>query len=239
MAYKQPRVPPMKEGAKIAEYIRELILFLKDFCLETWKAVTQMQRDAAGDRVSSVNKKTGEVTLDAADVGALPSDGTAKNSAQLGGVDASQYALKKEIPEIPEQESFDILSVYPVGAIYMSTVNTSPAALFGGWWEQLYDRFLIGAGSGYAVGSIGGTTSYALRANIGACNDYPAALGYYAAGTTAYQAYHNATYVVNGEGNGSFKKWNHSTPVTTTDGTSDTTTIVPPYYAVYMWRRLG
>ena len=25
--------------------------------------------------------------------------------------------------------------VYPVGAIYMSTISTSPATLFGGTWE--------------------------------------------------------------------------------------------------------
>lgn len=36
MAYKQPRVPPLKEGTRLAEYIRELILFLKDFCLAAW-----------------------------------------------------------------------------------------------------------------------------------------------------------------------------------------------------------
>lgn len=36
MAYKQPRVPAMKEGTRLYDYIRDLILFLKDFCLETW-----------------------------------------------------------------------------------------------------------------------------------------------------------------------------------------------------------
>ena len=32
--------------------------------------------------------------------------------------------------------------VYPVGSIYMSVNSTSPAALFGGTWEQLTDTFL-------------------------------------------------------------------------------------------------
>lgn len=43
MAYKQPRVPPMREEAKLAGYLRELILFLKDFCMETWLESRQQE----------------------------------------------------------------------------------------------------------------------------------------------------------------------------------------------------
>lgn len=52
--------------------------------------------------------------------------------------------------------------VYPVGSIYMSVNSTSPATLFGGTWEQLKDRFLIGAGSSYAVNATGGSTTHTL-----------------------------------------------------------------------------
>ena len=45
--------------------------------------------------------------------------------------------------------------IYPVGAIYISVNSTSPASLFGGTWEQLKDRFLIGAGNSYAVNATG------------------------------------------------------------------------------------
>lgn len=34
--------------------------------------------------------------------------------------------------------------VYPVGAIYMSTSSTSPATLFGGTWERITGKFLLG-----------------------------------------------------------------------------------------------
>ncbi len=44
MAFKQPKVPPMREEERLAEYIRELILFFKDFCLEAW---TQSRRQEA------------------------------------------------------------------------------------------------------------------------------------------------------------------------------------------------
>ena len=50
-------------------------------------------------------------------------------------------------------------TIYPVGAIYISVNSTSPATLFGGTWEALRDRFLIGAGNSYAVNGTGGQTS--------------------------------------------------------------------------------
>ena len=56
--------------------------------------------------------------------------------------------------------------MYPVGSIYMSMDNTSPASLFGGTWEQLKDRFLIGAGNSYAVNETGGTTEHAHKYGI-------------------------------------------------------------------------
>ena len=50
--------------------------------------------------------------------------------------------------------------VYPVGAIYMSVVSTSPATLFGGTWAALGARFLIGVGTGYANGATGGAATH-------------------------------------------------------------------------------
>lgn len=46
------------------------------------------------------------------------------------------------------------LAAYPVGSIYQSTDPTSPAALFGGTWEQIAsDRVLMGASSSHAAGT--------------------------------------------------------------------------------------
>lgn len=52
--------------------------------------------------------------------------------------------------------------IYPVGSIYMNVNSTSPATLFGGTWEQLKDRFLLGAGDSYAAGDTGGSASHTL-----------------------------------------------------------------------------
>lgn len=52
--------------------------------------------------------------------------------------------------------------IYPVGSIYMSVGATNPQVLFGGTWEQLKDRFLIGAGNSYTQGQSGGEAMHTL-----------------------------------------------------------------------------
>lgn len=52
MGYKQPRVPPMKENGQLAGNLRELVLFLKDFCLESW-----MESRRMGEEIAEIKKR--------------------------------------------------------------------------------------------------------------------------------------------------------------------------------------
>ena len=46
------------------------------------------------------------------------------------------------------------LAAYPVGSIFQTVSSTSPAALFGGTWQEIaQNRVLMGAGTGYTAGS--------------------------------------------------------------------------------------
>ena len=54
------------------------------------------------------------------------------------------------------------LSMHPIGSYYLSDESTSPASLFGGTWEQIKDRFLVGAGNSYSVGATGGEATHTL-----------------------------------------------------------------------------
>ena len=54
---------------------------------------------------------------------------------------------------------------YPIGAIYLSVNDANPAALFGGTWERIGGRFLLGADSTYAAGSTGGEAAHTLTAD--------------------------------------------------------------------------
>ena len=53
-------------------------------------------------------------------------------------------------------------AVYPVGSIYMSVNSANPSTLFGGTWEQIEDTFLLSAGQTYTAGDTGGEAEHTL-----------------------------------------------------------------------------
>lgn len=53
--------------------------------------------------------------------------------------------------------------VYPVGSLYFTNNDTSPAAIVGGSWTQIEPgTFLMAAGEGYNVLSTGGANTHTL-----------------------------------------------------------------------------
>lgn len=138
------------------------------------------------------------------------------------------------------QSSIDqvFLKVYPVGSIYMSVSSTSPATLFGGTWERIQDRFLLAAGSSYAAGSTGGAATHKLTTNEIPSHTHK--VKWYNAGTsgsgdTAWdnggKAWQPSTSGWDGKG-GSKDGF-----VATATGGSKAHNNMPPYLAVYIWKR--
>ncbi|MBR4972856.1 MAG: hypothetical protein IKY45_00150 [Clostridia bacterium] len=77
--------------------------------------------------------------------------------------DESDNLVSNKIIKRYVDEKF--LSFYPVGSIYMSMNDTSPAFLFGGEWERIEERFLLSCGDTYAAGSTGGKAKHTLTEN--------------------------------------------------------------------------
>ena len=181
--------------------------------------------------------ENGTITLTAADLGAasaesvnqlkddkLDKTATAADSSKLGG---------KTLAEI-------MLVLYPVGAVYISVNSTSPASLFGGEWEQINGRFLIGTGTpennddgtspgsyDFAAGSKGGEATHTLTVD-----EMPSHVHRADTRTSA----------------GNFQGY-FATTSNTTDTIGDIATKsagggaahnnLPPYLAVYMWKRVN
>lgn len=75
--------------------------------------------------------------------------GAWKDSVQKA--DLSDYYTREQVNRLLEVQK---LADHPVGSIYQSTDPTSPAALFGGTWEQIAsDRVLMGASYAHAAGT--------------------------------------------------------------------------------------
>ena len=117
------------------------------------------------------------------------------------------------------------LAAYPVGAIYMSLISTSPATLFGGTWEALDDgRVLIGANSTYEAGSTGGEATHTLTVNEMQSHSHTVSGG------------RNTS----GSGRPDLRASNASYSCATSSvGGSQPHNNMQPYLAVYMWRRTG
>ena len=78
---------------------------------------------------------------------------TAEKAAALRslGADFSSYYTKEDIDALLAAPS---ASAWPIGSVYQSTDPASPAALFGGTWEQIAsERVLMGASDAHAAGS--------------------------------------------------------------------------------------
>lgn len=153
-------------------------------------------------------------------------------------------------------------AMYPVGAIYVSVNEANPATLFGGTWEQIKDCFLLAAGSSYTAGSTGGAATVALSAaNLPAHTHSIPALSGTAASAGAHThtatAQYNKDAAITGSsariaGGGSNSTTSpisigsagaHTHTVTTkaaTSGSQGSGTAhnnMPPYLAVYVWKR--
>lgn len=132
-------------------------------------------------------------------------------------------------------ELFD--KVYPVGAIYMSTVSTSPASLFGGTWEQMQDKFLVGTGT-RSSGAEGGNETHthglsSARANLVFLSSQSGIFYQEGGDPSAWIANVKVT------GLSGMSTSYQPSGSTTLNGNTDYASNIPPYIAVNMWKRVA
>ena len=127
--------------------------------------------------------------------------------------------------------------VYPVGSIYMSVDSTSPALLFGGTWERLENKFLLGANDSNA-GAEAGNSSHnhsagTLRALFS--GDIYATNKFHYKTTEEIKGWHPNMMMTVSSGSGSDTSYRYTG--IEVEGSTSSTNHMPPYLAVYMWKR--
>ena len=116
--------------------------------------------------------------------------------------------------------------IYPIGSIYISTSQASPASIFGGTWERLKDRFLLGSGDTYTAGATGGEASHKLNNNEMPKHSHGYRVG--TEGGTDDGLIRGISTIMGGLTNDS---------VIGSSGSGLPHNNMPPYLAVYMWER--
>lgn len=125
--------------------------------------------------------------------------------------------------------NFVLDNVYPVGSIYMNVNSTNPGTLFGGTWEQIQGRFLLGMSSSYPAGSSGGEATHTLTSNE-LPNHTPSIIGYSASGSDYSSSDANLSFNYNE----TMKGWSGRTASV---GNNQAHNNMPPYLSVYIWKR--
>lgn len=156
------------------------------------------------------------------------SDSTSSTSSTNGGVAATPAAVKAAIAEAK-------LAAWPIGSIYMTVSNTSPESLFGGTWERISDRFLLGASGTYPAGAAGGEFAHTLTQS-----ELP---NYSLSVTNGSNVIRSKTgssadaYVQTQSGGWGIPNWESKTVTVASGGSGEAHNNMPPYLAVYMWKR--
>lgn len=124
---------------------------------------------------------------------------------------------------------------FPIGSIYISVNEISPASFLGGTWEQIKDRFLLGTGDTYANGSFGGEATHTLTNGEMPSHNHQL-LRYLDVGTPYSAGYGSSTHT------GILAETATTTFIPTIwvsyVGGNQAHNNMPPYLAVYIWKRV-
>ena len=196
------------------------------------------------------------ITIDASNSGANYTDwteytkcivtyesGTVESTVKCNNIEGNDVYARNVYSERPDGTMLSVVDlIYPVGSIYMSVNSADPGTLFGGTWQQIKDRFLLSAGDTYAAGNTGGSAKATLPSHTHTfgSNGYDLWVAKRGKGSTepGNQISGDAKYYAAAKGGSTSNyKWLESVD---SKGESDVSHAnMPPYLAVYVWKRIN
>jgi hypothetical protein len=136
---------------------------------------------------------------------------------------------------------------YPVGSIFLSVNSTNPGTIFGGTWEQIKGRFLLGTGANdanstdYWGGMSAGQYDAPAGQKGGECRhqlsigEMPNHSHNYNSGRWYYAERDGGGDVITNQSGTSYM----FTRTTSSSGGNQAHNNMPPYLSVYMWKRVS
>ena len=187
--------------------------------------------------LAEIKRPAGSTSVTAADIYDTRADETVCGVMRDGvhGIPTGTLVQQfRAVIDALKGEAADKLGYYPVGSIYQSTDPTSPAALFGGTWEEIAsDRVLMGASRSHAAG----TTVKAGLPNI--TGSFVANVHYMSHEVSgAFTAGDRITST--GANNGDANVYKFSLDASKSNAVyGRSSTVQPAAYYVHIWRRVA
>ena len=168
------------------------------------------------------------------------------NNTQIATCGFVRNAIAKFAPMLDTMKK-----IYPVGSIYISTVSTNPATLFGfGTWEAMpAGRVLLAQGKSswgttYNAGSTGGEATHQLTVGELPQHTHTASTNTTGSHAHTYRTFYGTTgYGPDGSSDrektintGSSGNHTHTVTINNT-GSNQAHNNLQPYIAVYIWKR--
>lgn len=147
---------------------------------------------------------------------------------QKSSVGVNCLPSQSDVLQLGDSAWLTAQGAYPVGAIYLSVTDANPAALFGGTWARIGGRFLLGADTTYTAGSTGGEAAHTLTVDEMPKHNHEIDNLNAAGNATPYMT----VQAQDKKGYGG----NVQTMYAGGDGSHNN---MPPYLAVFMWKRVN
>ena len=173
----------------------------------------------------------------------------AANGEEITGiVEDKKGELEAQIADLRSQIgslNANLAKLYPVGSVYISVNDTDPGTFIGGTWERIKDRFLLAAGNTYAAGSTGGEATHTHKygfqfgAYYGSISMEQDAQSGALQGGTGNPVGSVAITDIKSNVNNNAAQSTKTLPTSHYKSIADTSSAsnIPPYLAVYMWKR--
>lgn len=159
------------------------------------------------------------------------------------GIGPDAYAIYQQVlAAVVERD-------HPVGSLYISENATSPAELYGGTWERIEGKFIMGASDTHPAGTkleagLPNITGHAYTRGVVSDNPIKQSVIFDNGAGGAFSVLNDVSEYTsffdiltkNGENNSAKLSFNASSsnPIY-----GNSTTVQPPAYCMYIWRRVA